>query len=140
MPAVLARRAGPPDPRPSPASAMALNSIDGVTGAELDALRDERPARVLDLGCGTGLLTERLRRELGSPSVTGADFSAGVVSLDAGNVFPMVVRTPAVEPVPAYVRFTSRATPDAVVETFSAVDGVLNARLVPGRYDVLDDL
>jgi hypothetical protein len=67
----------------------------------------------------------------------GADFSAGIVSLDAGNLFSLVVRTPAVEPVPAYVRFTSRATPDAVVETFSDATGALNARLVPGRYDVL---
>ena len=50
-----------------------------VHDAVLEELRKERPARVLDLGCGTGLLTERLRRELGSATVTGADFSAGML-------------------------------------------------------------
>lgn len=46
--------------------------------AVLEELGRERPARVLDLGCGTGLLTRRLREELGS-CVTGADFSPGML-------------------------------------------------------------
>ncbi|HXC53190.1 MAG TPA: methyltransferase domain-containing protein [Candidatus Limnocylindrales bacterium] len=50
-----------------------------VHDAVLSELRSERPARVLDLGCGTGLLTERLRRELEIAHVTGADFSAGML-------------------------------------------------------------
>jgi len=50
-----------------------------VHDAVLEELQGEQPARVLDLGCGTGLLTERLRREAGIASVTGADFSAGML-------------------------------------------------------------
>lgn len=47
--------------------------------AVLEELARERPARVLDLGCGTGLLTRRLQQEAGRPDVTGADFSAGML-------------------------------------------------------------
>lgn len=50
-----------------------------VHDAVLEELRHEMPARVLDLGCGTGLLTQRLRREMAIPSVTGVDFSAGML-------------------------------------------------------------
>ena len=44
----------------------------------LRSLRDQRPDRVLDLGCGTGLLTSRLVEELGVPTV-GCDYSWGMV-------------------------------------------------------------
>ena len=67
----------------------------------------------------------------------GADYAAGILTLDAGTIFPLAVRAPDTTGVPAYVRFTSRATPDAVVEAFSNSSGVLNVRLIPGRYDVL---
>jgi SAM-dependent methyltransferase len=46
--------------------------------AEIDL---EPPARLLDLGCGTGLLTTRIRRERAVPSVTGADFSQGMLDV-----------------------------------------------------------
>lgn len=51
-----------------------------VHDAVLAKLEADPPSRVLDLGCGTGLLTRRLRRELGVPHVTGADFSAGMLA------------------------------------------------------------
>jgi ubiquinone/menaquinone biosynthesis C-methylase UbiE len=50
-----------------------------VHDAILRELKLIRPDRVLDLGCGTGLLTERVRRELGVPSVVGADYSPGML-------------------------------------------------------------
>ena len=47
---------------------------DGV----LEALTERRVKTILDVGCGTGLLTTRLAEEL-SADVTGCDFSAGML-------------------------------------------------------------
>ena len=46
--------------------------------AVLRSLRERRPGRVLDLGCGTGLLTTRLVEDLGATTV-GCDYSWGMV-------------------------------------------------------------
>lgn len=51
----------------------------------LAALRHDPPGRVLDLGCGTGLLSARLRRELPGARVVGADFSAGMLARAAAR-------------------------------------------------------
>lgn len=45
----------------------------------LRALRRVEHARVLDVGCGTGLLAERIRRELPGCRVVGCDFSRGML-------------------------------------------------------------
>jgi ubiquinone/menaquinone biosynthesis C-methylase UbiE len=50
-----------------------------VQSAVVAALRRRRVKRLLDVGCGTGLLAARLRRELRSTSVFGLDFSAGML-------------------------------------------------------------
>jgi len=50
-----------------------------VQDAVVDELRRARPRRVLDVGCGTGRLTRRLRRELAGASVVGCDFSHGML-------------------------------------------------------------
>jgi ubiquinone/menaquinone biosynthesis C-methylase UbiE len=42
-------------------------------------LRVVQPRRVLDVGCGTGILASRLQAELESAQVTGCDFSAGML-------------------------------------------------------------
>lgn len=42
-------------------------------------------ARVLDLGCGTGELTERLAGEAGAGTVVGADFSLGMLQQAAAK-------------------------------------------------------
>lgn len=42
-------------------------------------VRDHSPARVLDVGCGTGQLAERLDRTVDDP-VVGVDFSAGMLA------------------------------------------------------------
>lgn len=67
----------------------------------------------------------------------GADYSVGLVVLDPGQAYPVAVRGPGGTPVQAYLRFVSRATPDAVVEGFSDATGAASVRLVPGLYDVL---
>jgi ubiquinone/menaquinone biosynthesis C-methylase UbiE len=50
-----------------------------VQEAVMVALREQRPRRVLDVGCGTGLFTTRLRAELGA-DVVGCDYSWGMIS------------------------------------------------------------
>ena len=50
-----------------------------VQDAVVAALRTLRPRRVLDVGCGTGLLATRLRRELDGAVVVGCDFSHGML-------------------------------------------------------------
>jgi SAM-dependent methyltransferase len=50
-----------------------------VHDAVLRALRADPPARILDVGCGTGRLALRLSRELRRSRVTGCDFSRGML-------------------------------------------------------------
>jgi SAM-dependent methyltransferase len=50
-----------------------------VQDAVMQALRSAPPARILDVGCGTGLLTMRLVRELPGSRVVGCDFSHGML-------------------------------------------------------------
>jgi ubiquinone/menaquinone biosynthesis C-methylase UbiE len=50
-----------------------------VHDAVLRTLRRHAPRRVLDVGCGTGLLATRLRRELPGAQVVGCDFSRGML-------------------------------------------------------------
>ena len=50
-----------------------------VQDAVVAVLRSFGVRRVLDVGCGTGLLATRLRRELDATSVVGCDFSHGML-------------------------------------------------------------
>lgn len=50
-----------------------------VQDAVVRALRADPPARILDVGCGTGRLTTRLEREFPESRVTGCDFSRGML-------------------------------------------------------------
>lgn len=50
-----------------------------VHDAVLAGLRAHPPRRVLDLGCGTGLLSARLRDELRDVAVIGCDHSRGML-------------------------------------------------------------
>jgi SAM-dependent methyltransferase len=50
-----------------------------VHDAVLRVLHADEPRTVLDLGCGTGLLSQRIRRELPRIWVVGCDFSLGML-------------------------------------------------------------
>ena len=50
-----------------------------VHDAVLRELRELRPRHVLDVGCGTGLLTTRMRHDLRGTHVVGCDFSGGML-------------------------------------------------------------
>jgi ubiquinone/menaquinone biosynthesis C-methylase UbiE len=53
--------------------------------AALTGLRRVAHGRVLDVGCGTGLLAARIGRELPKAAVVGCDFSRGMLASAAGN-------------------------------------------------------
>jgi ubiquinone/menaquinone biosynthesis C-methylase UbiE len=56
-----------------------------VHDAVLDELRSHPGRRILDVGCGTGDLTARVRAELGADMVAGCDFSAGMLEQAAAR-------------------------------------------------------
>jgi len=56
-----------------------------VHDAVLQELRAHPARRVLDVGCGTGDLTARLRHELGADLVAGCDFSGGMLEQAAAR-------------------------------------------------------
>jgi ubiquinone/menaquinone biosynthesis C-methylase UbiE len=56
-----------------------------VQDAVADALRTLGARRILDVGCGTGLLAARLGHELDGAQVVGYDFSHGMLRQAAGH-------------------------------------------------------
>ena len=56
-----------------------------VHDAVLQTLAARPAVRVLDLGCGTGQLATRIKRERPATDVVGCDFSAGMLSRAAGR-------------------------------------------------------
>jgi len=66
----------------SPVQALVYRPVHDAVVARL---RELQPRRVLDVGCGTGLLTARLRRELPAATVVGCDFSPGMLARAAGR-------------------------------------------------------
>ena len=80
-----------------------------VHNAVLAALRQSDSPRVLDVGCGTGLLASRIRRELHGTRVVGCDFSSGMLERAAagtqdvawvrGNALRLPFRTSSFEAV-----------------------------------------
>ena len=60
-----------------------------VHDAVASALRPLHPRRVLDVGCGTGLLTTRLARAFPGASTVGCDFSSGMLDQARGHPEPV---------------------------------------------------
>jgi ubiquinone/menaquinone biosynthesis C-methylase UbiE len=58
-----------------------------VQDAVLRELRESTPGSALDVGCGTGLLTARMQRELTLSRAVGCDFSRGMLR-QAGRKSP----------------------------------------------------
>ena len=50
-----------------------------VQNAVMRELRRSVPGRVLDIGCGTGFLTSRMRDDLSPQPIVGCDFSRGML-------------------------------------------------------------
>ena len=57
-----------------------------IHDAVIDRVERTQPESVLDLGCGTGLLTERLARRFPDAAVVGVDLSAGMLTEAAARV------------------------------------------------------
>ncbi|MEM9174164.1 MAG: class I SAM-dependent methyltransferase [Myxococcota bacterium] len=63
--------------------------------AVLRSILAQRPRAILDIGCGTGQLTERFARELPDSRVVGCDFSDGMLRRAKARTGPRWVRAEA---------------------------------------------
>jgi len=95
--------------------------------AVLRALRRYEPARVLDLGCGTGQLAARIRGELGV-RVSGCDFSPGMLGRARGR-----------EPALGWVRGDATRLPFAD-RSFDAVVSTEAFHWFPSQSDALAEI
>lgn len=101
----------------------------------LHVLRRSSPRRVLDVGCGTGLLAARLRREFDGAQVVGCDFSGGMLRHAAarepslawvqGDALRLPFRAASFEAIVSTESFHWFPDPDAALGEFFRV-------LVPG--------
>ncbi len=95
------------------------------------AAGDLAGARVLDVGCGTGILTTRLRTELGADVVAGCDFSFGMleqafertrdVAWMQGDALRLPVRDAAVDAIVCTEAFHWFPDHDAALREFRRV-------------------
>jgi len=97
----------------------------------LRQLRERPSERVLDVGCGTGILTSRLAEELDADLVAGCDFSlgmlrqarerAGGVGWVQGDALRLPVRSATVDAVVSTEAFHWFPDPDAALAEFFRV-------------------
>lgn len=66
--------------------------IEGVTLSLLDRIQVKDAARIIDLGCGTGLSSRRLAAEFPMASVKGIDISEGMLDVAEGISGPPNIR------------------------------------------------
>ena len=106
-----------------------------VQDAVVAELRRAGSRRVLDVGCGTGLLTDRIAAELGAELVCGCDFSLGMLQQAAaggrraawvqGDALRLPLRGGTVDAVVSTESFHWFPDQDAAIAEFQRV-------LVPG--------
>lgn len=67
-------------------SALQLLTYRPIHDAVLARLDGVEPSTVIDLGCGTGQLTQRLRRRFPDANIVGVDLSDGMLTEAAGRL------------------------------------------------------
>ena len=102
-----------------------------VQDAVMRELRRSSRSRVLDIGCGTGLLTSRLVKELAPETVIGCDFSRGMLREAAqrspelpwvrGNALRLPFRNESFDAVVSTESFHWFPDPDAALAEFFRV-------------------
>jgi ubiquinone/menaquinone biosynthesis C-methylase UbiE len=114
-------------------------------------LREARVRRVLDVGCGTGILADRMTRELGI-DVIGCDFSAGMleqaltrnadVAWIRGDAMRLPVADASVDAVTSTEAFHFFDQPAALAEfaRVLAPGGLLFIAMINPRTDLLSAL
>lgn len=124
-----------------------------VHHAVLGELQARSPRRVLDVGCGTGILTARLAEDLGADLVAGCDFSLGMlhqarersatVGWCQGDALRLPVRDGAVEAVVSTEAFHWFPDHDAALAEMARVlepGGVAVVALVNVRRKATSEL
>jgi ubiquinone/menaquinone biosynthesis C-methylase UbiE len=120
-----------------------------VQDAVLGALRLAAPARLLDLGCGTGILTARLTEELPGTAVVGCDFSGGMLRQASersrtpawlqGDALHLALRTESVDAVTSTESFHWFPDPELALAELARVirpGGLLLVAMVHPRSTV----
>jgi ubiquinone/menaquinone biosynthesis C-methylase UbiE len=131
------------------ASAVQRAIYRPVHDAVVKRLRAAGPATVLDVGCGTGILSARVARDLAA-RVIGCDFSAGMLEQAAartrdvtwvqGDAMHLPVRPSSVDAVLSTESFHWFPDPDAALGEFARVlrpggsllVALVNTRTAPG--------
>lgn len=62
--------------------------LERSLGLTLDHVTSQRPVRILDVGCGTGLLLERLHHRFPDATLTGIDVTPGMLTVAAQRLGP----------------------------------------------------
>jgi len=90
-----------------------------IHDAVMGSLDDDRPSRVIDLGCGTAQLTRRLIERFPEATVVAVDLSPGMLAKAADRLGPILSHHPAIVRADAQRLPFASASIDLVVCTES---------------------